>query len=199
MDYMFCRPTHPESPPADPLITAVIMGLMNLGLGLDRGKSRKIPKVGKQKQTEQANKQTNKNTDGCPTKTTPKEKCIICKGPHSNLMSCPKMTQYLPFGRYHPTPMWLCPQCLSTKHWNAGHCNHMGNKGYNTTLCPITRKHYLLCSRCENHFPGIKYMNYHHDPSLGFKNFNLMRQCLGSKMFIALTPYSAYSTYKGHY
>ena len=143
---------------------------------------------------------TNKqdNTDKSPKGVNPKEECTICNGPHSNLMSCPKMTQYLPFGRYHPTPMWLCPQCLSTKHWNAGHCNHMGNKGYNTTLCPITRKHYLLCSRCENHFPGIKYMNYHHDPSLGFKNFSLMRQCLGSEMFKSLTPYSAYSTYKGY-
>ena len=168
---------------------------------MSRDENNKNPKVSEQKQTKQTNKQT--STDGCPTGCptglNPKEECTICNGPHSNLMSCPKMTQYLPFGRYHPTPMWLCPQCLSTKHWNAGHCNHMGNKGYNTTLCPITRKHYLLCSRCENHFPGIKYMNYHHDPSLGFKNFKLMRQCLGSKMFIALTPYSAYSTYKGHY
>ena len=146
---------------------------------------------------QKTNKQTNK--DKGPKGVNPKEECTICYGPHSNLMSCPKMTQYLPFGRYHPTPKWLCPQCLSTKHCNSGHCNHMDNKGYNTTLCPISRKHYLLCSRCENHFPGIKYMNYHHDPSLGFKNFKLMRQCLGSKMFIALTPYSAYSTYKGYY
>ena len=110
------RPTHPEPPPADPL-QLVIMGL--LGLGLDRGKSRKIPKVGKQKQTEQANNQTNKNTDRCPTRTTPKEKCIICKGPHTNLMFCPKLTQYLPFGRYQTPPGCLCVKCLSTKHWNA--------------------------------------------------------------------------------
>ena len=83
-------------PPADPL-QLVIMGLLGLGLGRGKNrkrieKNRKNPKVGKQKQTEQANKQTNKNTDGCPTRTTPKEKCIICKGPHSNLMFCPKLT-----------------------------------------------------------------------------------------------------------
>ena len=191
------------------------MGL--LGLGLDKGKSKKIPKVDKQRQKVQANKQRNKNPSfpntgrskkntasntkvrcptRCPTGINPKKECTICNGPHSNLMSCPKMTQYLPFGRYHPTPMWLCPQCLSTKHWNAENCNHMGNKGYNTTLCPITKKHYLLCTRCEHHFPGIRYMNYHHDPSIGFKNFGLMRQCLGGGMFRSLI--SNYSAYKGH-
>ena len=167
-------------------------GLLSLTISMSRDENEKNPKVSEQKTNKQA------NTDGNSTGINPKEECTICNGPHSNLMSCPKMTQYLPFGRYHPTPMWLCPQCLSTKHWNAGHCNHMGNKGYNTTLCPITRKHYLLCNRCEHHFPGIKYMNYHHDPSLGFKNFSLMRQCLGSEMFRSLTPYSAYSAYKGY-
>ena len=147
-------------------------------------------KAGDQK----TNKQT--NTDGSSTGINPKEECTICNGPHSNLMSCPKMTQYLPFGRYHPTPMWLCPQCLSTKHWNAENCNHMGNKSYNTTLCPITKKHYLLCTRCEHHFPGIRYMNYHHEPSIGFKNFSLMRQCFGDVMFRSMK--SNCNAYKGH-
>ena len=150
------RPTQPEPPPADPL-QLVIMGLINLGLGLDRGKSRKIPKVGKQKQTELANKQRNKNpnfpntgkskkskasntnTSGGAKETAPKE-CIFYKSPHSNLMLCPNLTQYLPSGRYQPTPVWPCLQCLSTKHWNAKNCNHMGNRFYKKSLCPRTKK-----------------------------------------------------------
>ena len=178
------------------LLLQVWLGLLSLTMSMSRDESNKNPKVSKQKQKEQANKQANKNTVGCPTGTTPKEKCTICKGPHSNLMFCPKLTQYLPFGRYQPPPVWLCLQCLSTKHWNAKNCNHMGNRFYKNSLCPITKKHYLLCTRCEHHFPGIRYMNYHHDPSLGFKNFGLMRQCLGIEMFTSLIP--NYSAYKGY-
>ena len=85
-------------------------GLLSLTISMSRDENDKNPKVSEQKTNKQA------NTDGSPTGINPKKECTICNGPHSNLMSCPKMTQYLPFGRYHPTPMWLCPQCLSTKH-----------------------------------------------------------------------------------
>ena len=141
------RTPPPVDPPVDPL-QLVILGLMSLGL--DRGKSRKIPKVGKQKQTNLANKQCNKNfpntgksnknkasnTVECPAKTTPRKKGTSCKGPQSDLMFCPNQTQHLPSGRYQPTPGWPCCQSLLTKHWNAKNCNHMG-KG---SLCPRTKK-----------------------------------------------------------
>ena len=159
---------------------------------MSRDENDKNPKVSEQKQAKQANK----NTDGCPTDITPKEKCTICMGPHSNLMSCPKLTQYLPFGRYQPPPEWLCLKCLSTKNWNAKNCNHRGNRVYRNSLCPITKKHYLLCNSCEHHLPGIIYMNYHHEPCLGYKNFGLMKQCLGDDMFKSLI--SNYNAYKGH-
>ena len=125
------------------------MGL--LGLGLNKGK-RKISKVNKQRQKVQSNKQRNKNpsfpntgkskknkasnTVECPAKTTPRKKGTSCKGPHSDLMFCPNLTQHLPSGRYQPTPVRPCCQSLSTKHWNAKNCNHMG-KG---SLCPRTKK-----------------------------------------------------------
>ena len=49
-----------QNPPPEDPINLVIMGL--LGLGLDKGKIKKIPKVNKQRQKVQANKQRNKNT-----------------------------------------------------------------------------------------------------------------------------------------
>ena len=152
------QPVYKLIQPVFNLLLQVQLGLLSLTISMSRDENDKNPKVSEQKQAKQANK----NTDGCPTGTTLKEKCIICKGTHSNLMFCPKLTQYLPFGRYQPTPVWLCPQCLSTKHWNAKNCNHIGNRFYKNSLCPITKKQYLLCTRCEHYFPAIRYMNYHH-------------------------------------
>ena len=129
---------------ADPTdIQIVIMGLIHLDI-------KKSKKVGKQKQKDPANKQRNpnfphkdkgkkhiaSNTVGCPAKTTPRKKGTSCKGSHSDLMFCPNQTQHLPSGRYQPNPVWTCCQSLSTKHWNAKNCNHMG-KG---SLCPRTKK-----------------------------------------------------------
>ena len=171
-----------EQPQID-LLQQVWLGLLSLAISISRDENGKNPKVSKQKQAKQANKQANKNTVGSPTGITLKEKCTICKGPHSNLMYCPKLTQYLPFGRNQlPPPVWLCLQCLSTKHWNAKNCNHMGNKCYKNSLCPTTKKHYLMCTSCKHHFPAIRYMINHHVPSIGFKNFTLMRHCLGNDM-----------------
>ena len=135
-------------------------------------------KVDDQKTNKQA------NTDESDT-GKPKYKCTICLGPHSNLMFCTRLKQYLPFGRQQPAPVWLCTQCLSTKHWNAKYCNHL-NKNYKKSVCPISNKHYLLCNICEHHLPGIGYMNYHHEPSLGFSNFSVMRQCFGKGLFRSL-------------
>ena len=134
-------------------------------------------KVDDQKTNKLAN--TNESATG-----QPKHKCTICLGPHSNLMFCTRLKQYLPFGRQQPAPVWLCTQCLSTKHWNAKYCNHLNN--YKKSVCPISNKHYLLCNICENHLPGIGYMDFHHDPSLGFRNFHVMRQCFGWKLFKSL-------------
>ena len=153
-------------------------GLLSLTISMSRDD--KHPKVGEQKTNKQA------NTDGSSTGINPKHKCTICLGPHSNLMFCTRLKQYLPFGGQQPTPVWLCTQCLSTKHWNAKYCNHMGNKHHRRSLCPITKKHYLLCNICEHHLPGIGYMNYHHEPSLGFSNFSVMRQCFGKGLFRSL-------------
>ena len=194
--------TNKTNPPPEDPINLVIMGL--LGLGLDKGKSKKIPKVDKQRQKVQANKQRNKNTSfpntgkikkskasntkvrcptRCPTGLNPKEECIICNGPHSNLMFCPKLTRYLPFGRYQTPPGCLCVKCLSTRHWNAKNCNHKSNRFYKTQLCPTSEKHFLMCTGCEHHLPVIRYMKSHHEPLIGFKNFSLIRQCFGDEMY----------------
>ena len=71
---------HATNKTADPTdIQIVIMGLIHL----DIKKSKKIPKVGKQKQTDLANKQKNKasNTVGCPAKTTPRMRVPTVKAP----------------------------------------------------------------------------------------------------------------------
>ena len=63
------------------LLLQVWLGLLSLAISMSRDENDKNPKVSKQKQAEQTNKQANKNIVGCPTGTTPKEKCTICKGP----------------------------------------------------------------------------------------------------------------------
>ena len=99
-------------------------------------------------------------------------------------MYCSKLTQYLPYGtNQQPPPVSLCLACLSTKHWNAKNCDHMSNIFYKSQLCPITNKHYLMCKGCAHHLPAIKYMSDHHEPSLGYKNFTLMKQCFGDDVF----------------
>ena len=135
---------------------------MNLGLGLGRGKSRNNPKASKQaKQTakQTANcktKQTAKQTANCKAKqtakqskatggakeTAPKHKCTICKGHHSNLMFCSKLTQHLPFGNKQLSPpASLCLQCLSTKETNSRNCNHfLNNRFYKQQICKTTKK-----------------------------------------------------------
>ena len=201
-----------EQPQID-LLQQVWLGLLSLAISISSDESGKNPKASKQKQAKQANKQANKNpifpktgkskkskvknTVGSATGITPKEKCTICKGPHSNLMYCSKLTQYLPFGNNQlPPPVFLCLKCLSTKHWNAKNCNHMGNRYYKNSLCPITKKHYLMCTSCEHHLPAIRYMSNHHEPCLGYKNFSLMKQCFGDDMFKSMN--SICNACKGH-
>ena len=178
------QPVYKLIQPVCNLLLQAWLGLLSLTISMSRDENDKNPKVGEQKQTEQTNKQA--NTDGSSTGINPKHKCTICLGPHSNLMFCTRLKQYLPFGGQQPTPVWLCTQCLSTKHWNAKYCNHMNNKHLRRSLCPISNKHYLLCNICEHHLPGIGYMNYHHEPSLGYSNFSVMRQCFGKGLFRSL-------------
>ena len=129
-----------------------------------------------------------KNTTGGATGTTPKYKCTICNGPHGNLMYCSKLTQYLPYGTNQlPPPVSLCLTCLSTKHKNAKNCDHMSNRYYKSQLCSTTNKHYLMCTGCKHHLPAIKYLKDHHKPSIGYKNFTLMKQCFGDDVFRAIS------------
>ena len=99
-------------------------------------------------------------------------------------MYCSKLTQYLPYGTNQlPPPVSLCLTCLSTKHKNAKNCDHMSNRYYKSQLCSTTNKHYLMCNGCSHHLPAIKYMSDHHEPSLGYKNFTLIKQCFGDDVF----------------
>ena len=149
--------------------------------GKGRGNSNKGSNNGNNGgQSRQSSNNSNRNNTTESAKgTTPKFKCTICNGDHGNLMYCSKLTQYLPYGtNQQPPPVSLCLACLSTKHWNAKNCDHMSNIFYKSQLCPITNKHYLMCKGCAHHLPAIKYMSDHHEPSLGYKNFTLMKQCL---------------------
>ena len=175
----------PKSPIADPL-PQVILGLLTLGIQIGRDNGKKnpksknpiFPKKGKKSKT--SNQATGATgATGNDKGTIPKRKCTICNGPHDNLMYCSKLSQYLPYGTQQlPHPVSLCLKCLSTKHKNAKNCDHWGNKFWKSQLCPTTNKHYLMCNGCSHHLPPIKYMSDHHEPSLGYKNFTLMKQCL---------------------
>ena len=127
------------------------------------------------------------NATGGATGTIPKEKCTLCNGAHSNLMFCSKLSQYLPYGTNQlPPPVSLCLKCLTTKHKNAKNCDHWGNKYWKSQLCSTTNKHSLMCTGCSHHLPAIKYLKDHHKPSIGYKNFTLMKQCFGDDMFKAM-------------
>ena len=109
----------------------VILGLLNLGIQIARicrGNSRGtfiFPTKGKGKNSKTSD-QTRSDTG---TILRDKLKCSLCNGPHSNLMHCKKLPQYLPYGTNQmPPPVSLCVKCLGTTTKNANNCNHKGNR-----------------------------------------------------------------------
>ena len=86
------QPVYKLIQPVCNLLLQVLLGLLSLTISMSRDENDKNPKVGEQKTNKQA------NTDGSSTGITPKHKCCICLGPHSNLMFCTRLKQYLPFG-----------------------------------------------------------------------------------------------------
>ena len=193
----------PEPPIALP---QVILGLLSLGISIGRGNSRKnpiFPKKGKSKKSKTSNKAKGATGPGLPqvpgatyptgatgndTGTVPKPKCTLCNGAHSNLMFCTKLPQYLPYGTNQvKPPVSLCVKCLGTIAKNAKNCDHRGNKFWKNQLCSTTNKHYLMCTGCSHHLPAIKYLSDHHKPSIGYKNFTLMKQCFGDDVYRAIS------------
>ena len=171
----------------------VHLGLLNLTIQSAREgrrgstRSRKNGNNGGQPgQAGQDNQQGNANGGGTGTKEKPK--CTLCNGAHSNLMFCTKLPQYLPYGTNQvKPPVSLCVKCLGTIAKNAKNCDHRGNKFWRNQLCSTTNKHYLMCTGCSNHLPAIKYLRDHHKPSIGYKNFTLMKQCFGDDVFRAIS------------
>ena len=98
----------------------VHLGLLNLTIQRAREgrrgstRSRKNGNNGGQPgQTGQDNQQGNANGGGTGTKEKPK--CTLCGGTHKNLMFCPKLPQYLPYGNNQvPHPASLCLKFLGT-------------------------------------------------------------------------------------
>ena len=43
-----------------------------------------------------------------------------------------------------------------------------------------------MCTGCSHHLPAIKYLSNHYEPSIGYKNFTLMRQCFGDDAYSAM-------------
>ena len=160
----------------------VHLGLLNLTIQIAREgrggstRSRKNGNNGGQPgQAGQDNQQGNANGGGTGTKEKPK--CTLCGGTHKNLMFCPKLPQYLPYGNNQvPPPASLCLKCLGTGSPNANQCNHGNNNNWKKTLCPTSNKNFILCSECPRHLPLIKYLSKHHNHAIGFKNFTIMRQ-----------------------
>ena len=181
------RVDKPKSPKADPL-PQVILGLLTLGIHIGRDNSSKnpiFPKKGKSKTSNQAKGAT--GATGNDTGTVHKPKCTLCTGAHSNLMFCSKLTQYLPYGNNQVKPhVSLCVKCLGTVAEKAKKCDHYGNKYWKSQLCPTTNKHYLMCNGCSHHLPAMKYLKDHHKPSIGYKNFTLMKHCFGDDVFRAM-------------
>ena len=54
-----------------------------------------------------------KNSKTGKTGTLKKPKCSLCGGKHWNLMFCPKLPQYLPYGNSQvQAPASLCVKCM---------------------------------------------------------------------------------------
>ena len=69
------------------------------------------------------------NQSGNGTGTVKKPKCTLCGGKHWNLMFCPKLPQYLPYGNSQvQAPASLCIKCMGTKLQNADQCTHVGSQ-----------------------------------------------------------------------
>ena len=70
---------------------------------------------GKGKNSKTGNQNTNSNGSGSGTGQK-KYKCTLCAGPHRNLVWCPKLPQYLPYGNNHKeAPSSLCTKCMGTE------------------------------------------------------------------------------------
>ena len=163
----------------------VHLGLLNLTIQIakeGRGGSTRGRKNGnnggqseQSGQAGQDNQQGNANGGGTGTKEKPK--CTLCGGTHKNLMFCPKLPQYLPYGNNQvPPPASLCLKCLGTGIQNANQCNHGSNSHWKKTLSPTSNKNFILCSECLRHIPALEYLRWHHDHAIGFKNITIMRQ-----------------------
>lgn len=94
-------------------------------------------------QSRHSNNNSNRNnTGGGARGNNGTSKCNLCHGDHTNLMYCPKLTEYLPFGNKQlKPPASLCLQCLSTKDKNARNGNHGQNRYYKQQICKTTKKH----------------------------------------------------------
>ena len=165
----------------------VILGLLNLGIQIVRigkGNSREtfnFPRKGKGKNST-TGKQTRKGAG-----TVEKPKCTLCGGSHRTLISCPKLPQYIPYGKNQvQPPASLCHKCLGTGMKNANQCKHGNNSNWKKTLCPKSNKSFILCSECSKHIPALEYMRWHHNHAIGFKNFTIMRQMFGADVYRAM-------------
>ena len=158
--------------------------------GLSRGRKNgnNGGQSGQSGQAGQDNQQGNATGGGTGTIPKEKSKCTLCQGPHTNLMHCPKLPQYLPYGNNQvPPPASLCLKCLGTKSPNANQCNHKGNKYWDRHLCSTSNKHYIMCTDCSHHLPALEYLSKHHNPAIGFQNFSLMRQMFGADVYSTLS------------
>ena len=71
-------------------------------------------------------------------------------------------------------PKNICQICLETAYLDPTiDCKHyLSNRRYKKKLCPVSKKHFLLCQLCDDgHQKAINWFKSKHNPLRGFKNY----------------------------
>ena len=115
-----------------------------------------------------------------------KHKCTLCGGPHRNLIYCPKLPQYLPYGNNQvQAPGSLCIKCMGTEFQNADQCTHGSHGTWKRNFCEAGNISFILCTVCPKHLPALEYLSKNHNQGIGFKNFVTMKGMFGPDAYQA--------------
>ena len=120
-------------------------------------------------------KTTNQNNQNMSNNSVKKLwPCLQCnKIGHRNLVKCTLMASTLKKSR--DIPKNICQICLETalENPNIDCKHHLSNKNFKKQICPISKKHFLVCQLCGNcHMKAVNWFKSKHDPLRGFKNYN---------------------------
>ena len=111
-----------------------------------------------------------------PRTCVEKRQCLVCKGSHTTLWSCPKLTSFLPEknGSILKLPAAMCKGCLWPRRPMPNPC-HSKDAWF---LCKKTGNNKFVCD-CAIHAPFRAWLLKSFKPGRGFKNIRALCRDMG--------------------